>query len=495
MNLKELRDMVGSIIDYSPEVTTYKQEVNRIINEIYLDTFASRPWEFAQKTIDLYTYPDKTDTEAEITPSGTAGRFPVNQINNVSADFYDLVKGYTRIEGSILKITGATDNQNNGLFMIDKADDGAGTLKVSRLSNTPRVDWEGTASVAQAISIQSQQRYLTLPADCVDVLSVGIRNIEEAGVGTNALGHFYSLSRKKDEELDLRLDLEGTPTDFIMYDSYPEQILDVGHFTPRAGKDFSVTASAFAIDNFPPGTYNIKMAYEWRGQIGQLSDAFAITVAPNERITITTRDTTAFGVDGLRKVFFIQLNGVTIGGLSQTEDFYRDVKGVQIQDLGTTQGFNYFVIDDVDTSTVFPADTFGGGGINALASAPDKLLFMPRADTQYRNAQRMRLFPRPTSQTPIRIRYMYVPTLLEDDFDVPDMPSDTHRYLVYRACEEVFFKHGNEGQSDYYRRKADREYEKISARYLTQRSALYVKGSYRGGELRPRPFRNLTHLG
>jgi hypothetical protein len=494
MNLKEIRDMVGSIVDYAPEVTTYKQEVNRIINEIYLDTFASRPWEFSQKTIDLYTYPDKTDTAAEITPSGTAGRFPVNQINNVSADFYDLVKGFTRIEGSILKITGATDNQNNGLFMIDKADDGAGTLLVSRLSNTPRVDWEGTAAVAQTITIQSQQRYLTLPADCVDVLSVGIRNIEEAGIGTNALGHFYSLSRKKDEELDLRLDLEGTPTDYVMYDSYPEQILDVGHFTPRAGKDFSVTSAASANDQFPPGTYNIKMAYEWRGQIGQLSDAFAITVPAGEKITITTRNTTAFGVDGLRKVFFIQLNGVSIGGLSQTEDFYRDIKGVQIQGLGTTQGFNYFVIDDVSTSTDFPADTFGGG-VNALASNPDKLLFMPRADTQYRNAQRMRLFPRPTAQTPIRIRYMYVPTLLEDDFDVPDMPSDTHRYLVYRACEEVFFKHGNEGQADYYRRKADKEYEKISSRYLTQRSALYIKGDYRAGELRPRPFRNLTHLG
>ena len=243
--------------------------------------------------------------------------------------------------------------------MIDKADDGAGTLLVSRLSNTPRVDWEGAAGVPQAISIQSQQRYLTLPADCVDVLSVGIRNIEEAGIGTNALGHFYSLSRKKDEELDLRLDLEGTPTDYVMYDSYPEQILDVGHFTPRAGKDFSVTASASGNNQFPPGTYNIKMAYEWRGQIGQLSDAFAITVPAGEKITITTRNTTAFGVDGLRKVFFIQLNGVSIGGLSQTEDFYRDVKGVQIQGLGTTQGFNYFVIDDVSTSTDFPADTFG----------------------------------------------------------------------------------------------------------------------------------------
>ena len=48
MNLSEIRNMVGSIVDYDPNVQTYIDEVNRVVNEIYLDFFTDRPWKFAQ---------------------------------------------------------------------------------------------------------------------------------------------------------------------------------------------------------------------------------------------------------------------------------------------------------------------------------------------------------------------------------------------------------------------------------------------------------------
>mgnify|MGYP003640456350 CR=1 FL=1 len=58
MNLSEIRNMVGSIVDYDPNVQTYIDEVNRVVNEIYLDFFTDRPWKFAQETEEIQVYRD-----------------------------------------------------------------------------------------------------------------------------------------------------------------------------------------------------------------------------------------------------------------------------------------------------------------------------------------------------------------------------------------------------------------------------------------------------
>ena len=68
-----MRNMIGSIIDYDPQITSYKNEVNRIINEIYLQFFTERAWQWAQKDIDQYTVPDITETNKRIT-TGAAGQ-------------------------------------------------------------------------------------------------------------------------------------------------------------------------------------------------------------------------------------------------------------------------------------------------------------------------------------------------------------------------------------------------------------------------------------
>jgi hypothetical protein len=81
---------------------------------------------------------------------------------------------------------------------------------------------------------------------------------------------------------------------------------------------------------------------------------------------------------------------------------------------------------------------------------------------------------------------------LEDDFDAPECPHDTHRYIVYRSCQEVLFKHGEDTQAIYYEKKADKEMQKIEERYLTQRSAEYIKEGIRGGRYSYKPYRKLS---
>ena len=49
MNLKQMREYVSNILDYNPNVTQYKQEVDNILNQVYITHFCERPWEYAQR--------------------------------------------------------------------------------------------------------------------------------------------------------------------------------------------------------------------------------------------------------------------------------------------------------------------------------------------------------------------------------------------------------------------------------------------------------------
>jgi hypothetical protein len=247
MNLIEMRNMIASILDYDPDVQSYRDEITRYINETYRNWFCSRPYTFSQKTVDIFTLPDAVIESAAITGNNSEIR---NWAQSAALDKTDqskvgLVYRFKLTqEGSICIISGDNETSNNGTYMIDKVDFGDNRVYFSKLSSTPQVDWAGTT--ATSVSTEVQQRFLTLPNDCVDLLGLGIRNLNEgdAGSGTNALGKIYNLTRRREEELDLRYDLQGTPTDFIVYDGYPEHTIDIDSFTPRQGKDFTVNTTS-----------------------------------------------------------------------------------------------------------------------------------------------------------------------------------------------------------------------------------------------------------
>jgi len=60
MNLSQIRTMIGSIIDYDPNITSYKSEINRVVNEHYLEFLMLRNWSFNQTEVDVYTVPDRS---------------------------------------------------------------------------------------------------------------------------------------------------------------------------------------------------------------------------------------------------------------------------------------------------------------------------------------------------------------------------------------------------------------------------------------------------
>jgi len=504
MNLKEIRDMIGSIIDYDPQVDTYKSEVNRIVNEVVDDLFGMHPWQWSQAELDLYTVPDvQLGTVAFAASTATLQNFIPNTANLLTY----------RHEGSILTLTNCADTRDNGEYIIDKADfdsiPGQNKTYLSKLSKTGNriAGWHASSNAAKATVLQ---RYLPLPNDCDQPLSAGCRNTAEAG--TDGFIHFYQLTKRADEELNLRLDINGQPQEWIPYSHFPEKVLTVADF-PAFSSDLTITEIAAGVGTpWPQGTYEFKFCHVWRGQEGPLYEAKEFTIAgAASNLRFTTRNTTESGQFGIRKKIYVRLKAV--GGYSDAH--FRDLGSTILPDdnpdviLGLTgcRNIPFFIIDDDSTVTDYPNTTAG------LLPTLGFLKALPRAPWNDGHVWMVRLNPHPSGRTfdipaqlvparsetkgfigyPVRLRYMKRFYPLENDVDTPQAPPDIHRYIVYAACVELFQKHKEEQQALFYTKKANDELQGARKRWLTTRAGPFVKETYAGGLRYGDTFRKLTY--
>jgi len=490
MNLAQMKSMVFSITDYNPDVQTYQDEVRRIINEVYDDFFSSRPWTFSQKEIDIYTQPDITVKTAFITTT-----FPQSNdshyVENVGAIAND-----TRNEGSILQISGAGGLTDNGEYFIDSCDDNT-HLYVSK-----KAIYQSPAFTATTIpvTVTSKQRYITLPPDCVEPMGVTVRD-PTVTTGPGPFGPIAELSRKDDAEMALWIDQVGTPRSWVPYDNLPGGELDVTDFPPMPG-DLTVAATKCPVlEGWPPGDYQFYLAYRFRGHIGPIGEPVTLTIPPfilagdYYKPRFFTRNTTLSGMHGLHKHVFFNIVNITSNGYG--DELIRDMNAYSMlvnpvstgPGAGTIVGTHMY-IPDLNTDMNCPPDYLGG--VNRDDQA---LRTVPRApDFAEGTYWRIRLHPRPAYYMPIRVRYIRKSNALIADTDTPESPPDTHRYIVYRACEELFTKHNALPQAQLYKQKADNEEKAMAMRWLTQRAANYIKKGFKVGGVGYKPFRRLVQL-
>tara|TARA_R110002020_G_scaffold42826_4_gene125002 strand:+ start:1214 stop:2482 length:1269 start_codon:yes stop_codon:yes gene_type:complete len=422
MNLSEMRSMVGSIVDYDPNVQTYRDEVNQIVNQIYIEFFTDRPWSFAQDTVDLQVYKDVTDSTGTL--SSGASTVTVADPNFFLSSW---------MQGMILEIS-STDN-DNGEYIIQKVVSGAQVI----LEGFTAVD-----NVAATAGVTVKQRYVDMPQDCVMPVSVGIRDVVQ-GPHT----HFYALSRLRDEQLNLLLSITGLPTDWILYD-------DTSIIQPVTPPTLALSGTGTFTE---VGTYYAKYTFIEGTRESAPSPEASVEVVATTQINATN----------------IQATGTNSGTLKRMY-------------VRTAASKAYYHVSNVD----IPEATDLQNNLALDATYLSKGVRLPEHGGNY---QRVRLYPRQDTDYKVNIRYLKRPDLLIEDSDTPDFPVVHHRYLVYRACQELFVKHDNIAHSEVYRKKADIELLKIEQRFLTTGAQMWVKeafsqdGNYYGAQT------TLTHLG
>ena len=76
MNLGELLDFCGNLLDYDPSNDTYRSQLVSLLNDAQTRTLTDRPWAFASRDRQLRVFTDTTlslgftNGQAQVTGSG-----------------------------------------------------------------------------------------------------------------------------------------------------------------------------------------------------------------------------------------------------------------------------------------------------------------------------------------------------------------------------------------------------------------------------------------
>ena len=426
MNLSELRSLVGTIVDYDPDVQAYRDEVNRVLNQIYMEFFTDKPWKFAQKTTSITARPDVTATDG-VTNSTTGA------VTTVVTALFE-----SWMEGQVLEISGGSWS---GTAMSDE-------YIIQKVVSTTEIRITGVVTGnATGATFTVKNRYVDMPEDCVEALSVGIRS-PAASSATSTAGqetrNFANLSKHLDEELDLDLDQTGRPTDWIVYD-------DFHMVQPVTGPTLATGAGSLVA-----GTYYVRYSFVDNNRESAPSPSTSITITASQKIDVSALQNTGAN-SGLRKRVYLR--------------------------TAESQAFYQVATDEDETTTTK----------SALSLVTEYLADNSRLKEHGGNYLRFRLFPRQDAEIKVNLRYLYRPPQLIEDSDVPDFPVPHHRYLAYRTCQELFVKHNNAANAEVYRRKADAELLKMQNRQLSERNSHWVKAHFRHSPIWTAAEPKLTH--
>ena len=59
MNLKDIRESIERELVFSPDVESHREDLNALINDVYLETMDSQPWPFREKIAEMRLMKDR----------------------------------------------------------------------------------------------------------------------------------------------------------------------------------------------------------------------------------------------------------------------------------------------------------------------------------------------------------------------------------------------------------------------------------------------------
>ena len=475
MNLTEIRNKIKSITDYSPELTTYNEQLDILINDAYNAIWTEKRWRWAQKVIFLDIWPDIVPLQ----PDGTTKN--ANVLNNrrlvsFSGAIRALESYPYQWEGQIIEIQGRD-------YFIDQV--------ISPTQIRLREPFRGTSDVDD-ITWKFKHRFYDLPADAIEIL--GLVHKDTPAVGKiPPYGPVRGITARREEDLNLR-------EDFTSF--YSEAYIPYGTSNVPAAEVVGAAATTVGGASVPLGTYmEFCWAFETDGgmKVGALSEpqiaqitgqnnAFeikfrtwdGIAVAAPAYVDATDQQMNQF--EGLRKRIYFNQNfnrttGVRLAGLP----VWREVTiGSTFVAPGTpgldTEPDAVRVLDTVDFYNIVSLTQLNPGNKRYIDYDGLHLRFRPYprpigSDFTY-------LFvagavePVPINDAVERqfrqweLRYYRKPFRLGLQTDTPEFPIEFHALIVYKVLHDIYSKHDNLSQAQNYARKYEESIKRFQKRYV-----------------------------
>lgn len=475
MNLTELRNKVKSITDYAPELTTYNEQLDILINDAYNALWTSKRWKWAQKTTFLDIWPDVLPLQ----PDGTTVRNASVINNRRRVTFNGAVRAldsYPRMwEGQIFEVDGRD-------YHIDQV--------ISGIDIRLREPFRGITNVDN-VTWKIKHRFYDLPPDAIEIL--GLQHKDTPAVGKiPPYGAVRGITARREEDLNLREDF----TSFYSQAYIPYGTSNV----PPAEKCEAVINGI--VGTIPANTsLELCWAFETDGgkKVGALSES-VIAKTGNAPGGIQLKFLTWDGItvlappyadgtdqiinqfEGLRKRVYFNQNfnrstGERLGGLP----VWREVT------IGATYVAPAFPGLDTEQDPVSVLDTLGTYTIIAL----DQVNPGSRRYIDYDGLHlRFRPYPRPIGSdftylfasgvgggNPINnaperqfrqweCRYYRKPHRMGLQTDTPELPIEFHQLVIIKVLHDIYSKHDNLAQAQNYKKKYDEEIKRLERRYV-----------------------------
>lgn len=455
-----MREYVSNILDYNPQVDVYRNEVNDVLNQVYVTHFTERPWEYAQREYDIEVLADQNLTGTTWARGVIVDPIPASRTFGPTMTF----------EADVAADNVALNKEYNSIARFDIGTKAYIVLQdpVYQLDQYPVAQCLVNNVAPAAITFKMKHRHVVLPPDCIEILGVGLR-----GRQSGFRQPFFNVAKYEDEHMGLDLDEVGVPTNWI--ETMPMSL-------PSPRKKPKLVSGTKSNRTTTAGDYQV---------------AYTFTL-----VSSTTRgivEVESAPVFGDVQTFPINVS-LEVADIEVTETYVANIPQVVFRELRknvyiSTPETKHFV--RVSTTTVAPdqdsSNTVLGNGIDF--AQPLRFASQTKLQENDGTYKSFRLYPRQDSDYICNLRYHYRPKMMADDQDAPEMPADSHLFLCYGAIAELFYKHSNLSQGRLYEEKAKKELMKLENRYLTQKDKAHIKQGFRTSDaFFGRPFLRITRV-
>ena len=503
MNLQDLRNKVKNITDYSPELQTYQDQVDDLINDAFYAIWTAKRWKFAQVQDFIKIYPDlnfgRTGKNANVLNGSRrvtfSGSIPMllAEVSLGPFSAHDTAKSYGSVgsayEGELFQVNGRE-------YTI---------LKVVSDTEIRLAEPYRGGNVVDNISWVVKKRFYDLPEDCLELLNLSQRDVPAVSGQRPPFGKVAGLSKRKEEEINLREDYTG---------NYAECYVDTPPVNVPPAEKLKLISQVYSLASTIPASthFEICWAFYYLGaKIGPLSEplTFLSQAAQQEgastsiiTLQFSTFDDKAIAAqafsllsdyapnkfEGLRKVLYYNSNFSPTTGKRLGLPVWRAItNGTDIGSEGASVDAHkpLVVSDEASQVVLYFINSFNGGNpryvewdgsIPRIRPYPRINSFdfynpaqtgsesLPKADEEY--------FRR------LEVRYMKKPLRMGLATDTPQMPAEFHQLVVYGVLEDIYNKSGNTDLADRYRVKIDKAIVGLEKRYIDSVDTTFIRGSF-----------------
>jgi hypothetical protein len=459
VNLGQLIDFVGNLLDYDPTNDTYRSQLVSILNDAQARILTDRPWDFAIRDRKLKVF---TDTTFSFTFTNGSDQLAGVAIP-VSTDQVLPGSDFALAEVRVTDSNGATFTHT--LMWVKNA--------TTAFIDRPFVGVTGTYTAG------IRRRDIYLPSDCLQV-----QNVSDPSVGIPAKALFLSQWELEDNNLDP--DLLGTIEAYIPTSGKVIR-------APNTARGISVvagvgqgarTVNVYMVNVQGPAATNFEVYPK------DASDGWESAFSKVATYSLTDTETLSFQPEPLdpqtglwRRYYFTCPEAGILAPVR-----IRHVEPAEPTGVAT------------GTDTV-PPDNPAVGGMVLL---PD--LSLSNLSTQGFQAsairyrwnqsaayQSIRLYPHVSGDQDLNVRMLINPARLQEDQDAPLVPHAYAQVIAYAALESLALKVDNPALSAVYQRKRDTLYKQMEQAYLKAVPRRIIKGNPTAGYKFVRnPFGKLT---